>query len=129
MQQPGTVAAVDVVVEVGDWEHECCGEAIERNQLVDFRCIRYTGPDGRTRLVESHHGGLGVHAGERVRGRVIRIELVHEDGTTRPILRVPSGDALRGFDRVDDGHLQDPWTGDVIPSESREFLVTVRISR
>jgi hypothetical protein len=36
------VSVVDVVVEVGDWEHECCGEAIERNQLVDFQCIRYT---------------------------------------------------------------------------------------
>jgi hypothetical protein len=119
---------VDVVVEVGDWEHECCGEAIERNQLVDFRCIRYTGPDGRTHLVESHHGGLDVQADARVQGRVTWIELVPEDRTTRPILRAPSGEALRGFDRVDDGHLEDPWTGDVITSESRDFLVTVRTS-
>jgi hypothetical protein len=42
---------------------------------------------------------------------------------------VPSGAALRGFDDEDDGHLEDPWTGEVISSESAEFLVTVRASR
>jgi len=42
---------------------------------------------------------------------------------------VPSGQALLGFDDGDDGHLEDPWTGDVIASESRDFLVTVRMSR
>lgn len=120
---------MDVVVEVGDWEHECCGEAIERNQPVDFRCIRYTGPDGQMRLVASHHGGLSVAADERVRGRVVETHVVQEDGTAQPVLRVPSGPALRGFDDGDDGHLEDPWTGDVIPSGSRNFLVTVRTSR
>jgi hypothetical protein len=119
---------VDVVVEVGDWEHECCGEAVERNQLVDLACIRYEGPDGRTRLAESHHGGLDVAAAERVRGRVIDLHVVRENGTAQAILRVPSGRALRGFDDGDDGHLEDPWTGDVVASESRAFLVTVRTS-
>jgi hypothetical protein len=119
---------VDVVVEVGDWEHECCGEAIERNQLVDFRCIHYEGPDGQIRLIETHHG-LDVPADARVRGRVTEIQVVQESGTARPILRVPSGQALLGFDDGDDGHLEDPWTGDVIASGSRDFLVTVRTSR
>lgn len=120
------VAVVDVVVEVGEWEHLCCGEAIERNQLVDLQCIRYTRPDGRVRLVETHHGGLDVHAAARVQGPVRWIEVVHDGGTTQPILRVPSGEALRGFDRDDDGHLEDPWTGEVTSSDSRDFLVTVR---
>lgn len=119
---------MDVVVEVGDWEHECCGEAIERNQLVDFQCISYTGTDGETRLIETHHG-LDVPAHERVQGRVVWLEVVDGAGTSRPILRVPSGAALRGFDRGDDGHLEDPWTGDVITTDSRNFLVTVRTSR
>jgi hypothetical protein len=122
------VAGVDVVVEVGGWEHECCGEAIERNQLVDFRCIRYERPDGQIRLIETHHG-LDVPADARVRGRVTEIQVVQESGTARPVLRVPSGRALRGFDDRDDGHLEDPWTGDGMASESREFLVTVRTSR
>ncbi|WP_311712152.1 DUF6578 domain-containing protein [Geodermatophilus sabuli] len=77
---------MDVVVEVGDWEHECCGEAIERNQLVDFQCIRSTGPDGRRRFVETHHGGLDVQADARVQGRVTWIEVVQDGGLANPRL-------------------------------------------
>jgi hypothetical protein len=119
------VAAVDVVVEVGDWEHECCGEAIERNELVNFQCIRYEGSDGRVRLIETHHG-LDVPAEVRVQGRVVEIEVLDDAGIAHPIHRVPSGAALRGFDDGDDGHLAAPWTGEVITSTSRDFLVTVR---
>jgi hypothetical protein len=119
---------VDVVVEVGGWEHECCGDAIERDQLVDLRCIRSEDPDGRARLVESHHGGLDVAADERVRGRVTEIHVVQDGGALVPVLRLPSGPALRGFDEADDGHLEDPWTGDVVASAGSEFLVTVRTS-
>jgi hypothetical protein len=118
---------VDAVVEVGGCE--CCGEAIEGNQLVDFQCIRSTGPDGQMHLIESHHGGLSVAADERVHGRVTAIQVAHDDGTAQSILRVPSGQALRGYDDGDDGHLEDPWTGDVITAENRGFLVTVRTSR
>ncbi len=133
------VAVVDVVVEVGGWEHECCGEAIERDQVVDLRCIRHEGPDGRTRLVESHHGGLDVPADEHVRGRVTEIQVVLETGEVRSVLRVPGGGELRDVDELRDGGedgdgdgdglLQDPWTGDAIASRSVEFLVTVRRSR
>jgi hypothetical protein len=119
---------VHVVVGVGGWEHLCCGDAIERNQLVDLRCIRYTGAGGRLELIETHHD-LDVPAVERVRGRVTHIRVVQDGGTAQAVLRVPSGAALRGFDDEDDGHLEDPWTGEVISSESAEFLVTVRASR
>lgn len=118
---------VEVVVEVGGWEHACCGEAIERNQIVDMKCIRYTGSDGQMRLAESHHE-TGVRADERVRGRVTAIHVVDDGGARKPILRLPSGQALRGFDDDDDGHLEDPRTGDVISSDSEEFLVTVETS-
>ncbi|MGY1844170.1 DUF6578 domain-containing protein [Modestobacter sp. SYSU DS0875] len=120
---------MDVVVELGGWEHECCGEPVERNQLVDFRCIRHTEPDGRVHLVETHHGGLDVAADERVRGRVTDIQAVQGAGAAQPVLRVPGGPALRGFDDDDDGHLEDPWTGEVITSRPAEFLVTVRTAR
>lgn len=122
----------DVVVEVGGWEHACCGPAIERNQVVDLQCIRHVGPDGEVHLVESHHGGLGVAADERVRGRVTDIHVVRPGDARQPVLRVPSGAALRGFDEHDDGHLEDPWTGEVLhagaeaPLGGAEFLVTVR---
>ena len=113
-------------MEVGGWEHDCCGEAIERNQLVDLHCIRRTGPNGQIRLIETHHH---IDPDERVRGRVTEIQVVLDGGTTQPILRVPSGRASRGFDDDDDGHLEEPWTGDAITSESGDFLVTVRTSR
>ncbi|WP_241175799.1 hypothetical protein [Modestobacter sp. KNN46-3] len=114
---------VDVVVEVGGWEHECCGEAIERDQLVDLQCIRHRGGDGQERLVESPHD---FPVDERVRGRVVDVQVVHDGGVARPVLRVPSGGALRRVDEDDDGHLEDPWTGEVITSPGRDFFVTVR---
>ncbi|MCA0145393.1 DUF6578 domain-containing protein [Blastococcus sp. LR1] len=120
---------MDVVVEVGGWEHECCGDAIERNELVDFQCIRFTAPDGRLQLIESHHGGLGVAADERVHGRVTEIEVVDGAGGRQAVHRVPSGRALRGFDPDDDGHLEAPWTGEPVTAPGLDFLVTVRTSR
>ena len=108
---------MDVLVGVGGWEHLCCRDAIVRDQLVDLLCIRYTGSDGRPRLVETHHD-LDIGAGERVRGRVTDLQAVQDGGVAQPVLRVPSGAALRGFDEDDDGHLEAPWTGEVVASES-----------
>lgn len=114
---------MDVVVEIGGWEHACCGPALERNQVVDLGCIRWTGPDGRVHLVETHHD---TRPDQRIRGRVTDIHVVREGGALQPVLRMPSGLALRDFDEDDDGHLEDPWTGDVVPAGPEEFLVTVR---
>jgi hypothetical protein len=119
---------VDVVVEVGDWEHECCGQAVERHQAVDFHCLLVREPGGGLRLVETHHHDAGdAPAGQRVQGRVSDLHVVEEDGSTRPILRVPGGSALCGTDDADDGHLEDPWTGEVLTSRRHEFLVTVQV--
>jgi hypothetical protein len=119
---------VHVVVEVGGWEHACCGEAVERNQLVDFQCFRREGPDGGVRLSESHHGGLDVPTDERIQGRVTDIRVVR-DGDTPPILRVPSGQELRAAEEALDDLLQDPWSGEPVPSGSWDFLVTVQTSQ
>ncbi|GAB7192769.1 hypothetical protein NUM3379_34780 [Kineococcus sp. NUM-3379] len=114
---------MEVVVEVGDWEHQCCGSVIERNEILDLGCIRWSGQDGRVRLIETHHH---IEPDVRVRGRVTDLHVVEGDGVTRPILRIPSGDALRGVDPHDDGHLEDPWTGEELTSRSENFLVTVQ---
>ncbi|MEZ0163258.1 hypothetical protein AB2L27_00595 [Kineococcus sp. LSe6-4] len=117
---------VDVVVRVGGWEHECCGPSYERGQVVDVACMVVTRPDATTSLDEVRHEIGVTWPVERVRGRVVDVEVVHEDGTTQPILRVPDGSALCGFGE-DDGHLEDPWTGEVVPTSSHEFRVTVRV--
>ena len=115
---------MDVVVEVGDWEHECCGPAIERDQVVDLDCLRVVGDDGRVRLIETHHGDP---ADERIQGRVTELQVVQTGGTLRSVLRVPSGAALLGNVSSDEGHLEDPWTGEPVESDSHDFLVTVRV--
>jgi hypothetical protein len=114
---------MDVIVEVGDWEHECCGQAIERGQVVDLGCTRWQDPDGRVHLIETHHDS---RTETRVRGRVVDIVVLAEDGSSKPILRLPSGSALRGFDDDDDGHLESPWTGELIEEHENQFLVTVK---
>lgn len=114
---------MDVEVEVDGWDHECCGDAIERNQVVDFACLRFTGDDGQVHLSVVAH----FPTDEQVRGRVCDIQVVRPGASSQPILRVPSGLALRGFD-PDDGHLEDPWTGEPV-APGHDFLVTIRPSR
>ena len=110
------------MVEVGGWEHACCGPAIERNQLVDLSCFRVLAPDGGVNLSETHHDLEPVI---RVRGRVRDIQVVRAGQSAQPVLRLPSGNALRGFDE-DDGHLEDPWTGEILP-DGDDFLLIVDV--
>ncbi|WP_380171679.1 hypothetical protein ACFEMC_21400 [Kineococcus sp. DHX-1] len=116
----------DVVVEVEGWEHECCGPAYERGQVVDLACMVVTEADGTTSLVDTRHEMGVTWPVEHVRGRVVDLEVVQADGTKQAILRVPDGSALCGFGE-DDGHLEDPWTGEIVPSSRHEFRITVRV--
>ena len=115
---------VDVVVEVGGWEHACCGRAIERDQLVDLGCVRVLAPDGRLDLSETHHER---EPEVRVQGRVRDIHVTRVGQPAEPVLRLPSGEALRGCDEEDDGHLEDPWTGELLP-DGNAFLVMIHTS-
>jgi hypothetical protein len=74
-------------------------------------------------LIETHHDSP---IETRIRGRVVDILVLAEDGSATPILRVPSGAALRGFDDEDDGHLETPWSGELVNERNRRFLVTVK---
>lgn len=94
--------------------------------MVDFTCLLFSEPGAGTRLVETHHDLEGPGPRERIHGRVVEIEVVHQDGSTRPVLRVPDGSALCGSGE-DDGHREDPWTGEVVTSPRNDFLVTVRM--
>ena len=113
------------MVSVGGWEHACCGPAIERDQLVELSCLRVTAPDGGAGLSETRHD-LAPEPDARVRGRVRDIQVVRLGRPAQPVLRLPSGAALRGFDDEDDGHLEDPWTGELLP-DGEDFLVVVDV--
>lgn len=115
-------------MEVGGWEHACCGRAVERNELVDFECFPHEEPDDRVRLIESHHGGLDVPTSERIRGRVTEIQVL-QDEDALSILRVPRADEMHTAEEADLHPREDPWTREPIPPRSWEFLVTVQTSR
>jgi hypothetical protein len=120
-----------IVVEVGDWEHECCGPSYERDTVVELTCfviqpgVDDAGPGG-IRYVETHHDGLTAeHKTTSIRGRVSDLAIEHLDGSVEPIERLPGGRAIRGFDDDDDGHLEQPWTGVAVSNDSNRFLVTI----
>ena len=78
-----------------------------------------------TRYVESQHDLTTQHNTIRIRGRVVDICIQRLDGSVEQINRLPSGRALRGFDDGDDGHLEQPSTGEPVTYDSNTFLVTV----
>jgi hypothetical protein len=112
----------EVIVRIGDWEHECCGKAIEVNQIVKFGCLTLQRASGEEGLVETHHDR---EPDVYVRGRVSEISVVDGKGTQRSIVRVPSGLALRGFDPRDEGHLEEQYTGLVVEDNPAVFDVKV----
>lgn len=115
------------MVEVGGWEHECCGQPYERDAVVALTCLDLYGPElSSTRYVESHHDLGGRQRVVTLRGRVVDLHLQHADGTLEAVQRLPGGSALRGVDVDDDGHLERPWTGEPVTRDSDRYLVTLR---
>ncbi|WP_405371797.1 MULTISPECIES: hypothetical protein [unclassified Microbacterium] len=112
-------------VEVGGWEHSCCGPELRRFTKVDWTV--FTAPDGR--LVETHHGlddlqGLEVI---QVAGTIVELEAVERDGSRTPITRIPSGRALRGIDQEDAGDVINLYTDGVLDVSDERFIVTVEV--
>lgn len=99
-----------VVVVLGGWEHQCCGEVVEVGEFVEYGVVS---TDGARRFEEVHHVTVPTAT---VRGRVIELFALGSDGRT-PIARIPTGRALRGFDDDDDGHLESPWSGQTVDVE------------
>ena len=112
-------------IEVGGWEHGCCGP-----ELVRFTNVEWTvmaAPDGR--LVETHHGldeteGLKV---TDVTGTIVELEAIERDGSRTTIARVPSGRALRGMDEDDAGDVIELYTDRLIDVSDDGFIVTVEV--
>lgn len=115
-----------MVLEVGGWEHECCGPAYERDASVEVTCLDLSGPDpSSSRFVASHHDLTTGHEVVTFRGRVADIAILHPDGAVEALHRLPGGQALRGFDADDDGHLARAGNGQPVVADSDRFLVTL----
>lgn len=113
-------------IEVGGWEHGCCGP-----ELVRFTNVEWTvtaAPDGR--LVETHHGldqteGLEVID---VAGTIVELEAIERDGSRTTIARAPSGRTLRGMDEDDAGDVIELHTDRLIDVSDDGFIVTVEVT-
>lgn len=110
-------------VEVGGWEHDCCGPSYERNSIVKITCRILRDERLGVRYVESHHDAFDGDETDELRGRIADIQIVHPDGDAEPILRLPSGRSLRGFDDEDDGHLEHAYIGESVTHDSESFVI------
>ncbi|CAL4858928.1 hypothetical protein [Microbacterium sp. MM2322] len=112
-------------VEVGEWEHSCCGPELSRFTNVEWTV--FTAPNGR--LVETHHGlddlqGLEV---VEVAGTIVEVEAIERDGSRTPITRIPSGRALGGRDEEDTGDVIELYTDRVVDVSDEGFIVTIEV--
>ncbi len=109
-----------VEIEVGGWEHECCGDPIAGNDFVDWAYL--IDADGVRQ--ETHHETRAITG--RVRGRVAEIDLL-VDGSRVAVDRVPSGAALSGLDSAPDDAVVTRLSdgADVTVSAEARFVVGV----
>ncbi|MDT3329938.1 hypothetical protein Q9S78_04575 [Microbacterium sp. KSW-18] len=112
-------------VEVGGWEHDCCGPELVRFTPVEWTVIPVV--DGP--FVETHHGleeseGLKVI---EVAGTIVELEAIDRDGSRIPITRIPSGRALLGMDEEDAGDVIEMYTDRIVNVSDDDFIVTVDV--
>jgi hypothetical protein len=105
-----------VVVVLPAWEHDCCGPEIERGTRAHFTAA----PVRVGRFVESRHHEDATGLVE-LRGVVDELRAVTGAGPL-DVHRIPSGRALRGVDEYDDGHLEVPWTGERLDTDTDDVL-------
>ena len=110
-------------VEVGGWEHGCCGP-----ELVRFTRVEWTvtvAPDGR--LVETHHDLEDLDV-TTVTGTIVDLEALSAGGSRARIARVPSGSALGGMDGADPGEVVELHTDRPVDVSGNRFIVTVDVA-
>ncbi|MFL0564585.1 hypothetical protein ACH0CG_02425 [Microbacterium sp. 179-I 1D1 NHS] len=114
-----------IEIEVGGWEHNCCGPELVRFTKVEWTVIPVA--DGPS--VETHHG-LDESEGLRVvevAGTIVELEAVEPDGSRTPISRIPSGPALSGSDEEDAGDVVELYTDRVLDMSDHRFIATVEV--
>jgi hypothetical protein len=114
---------MQIRVNMGGWEHECCGQAHEIDDIVTWDLyLPVAGTlEGDADYMESHHDRLA--GGVTVTGRVVGVDVLRAGGGSTAITRLPSGAALRGF--AEDGEVTDRLTGEALEEDLDEFVVTL----
>jgi len=118
---PDRVTNMQIEVSVGGWEHECCGAAISRTDIVTWQVFRHRGE-----LIETHHG-LEL-ATVTISGFVVDVRARFNDNEVIEIDRLPSAAALSGNDEHDDGVLVTAWTEIALERRTEEFLVRLEVA-
>jgi len=115
---------MELRIDVGGWEHDCCGDSYVRGDAVDWTCVDATawGHAG-VHGVETHH--LPEPGSFAVRGRVTDIAARLGDGSLEPVERVPTGRALCGMDETDTGELISLRTRAAFERETPWFVVSI----
>lgn len=110
-------------VEVGGWEHVCCGPELSR--LMDVEWTVAVASDGR--LVETHHDLDDLEVFPVV-GTIVDLEAVGADGSRTRITRIPYGSALGGVDADDPGDVTELRTDRPVDVSENRFIVTVDVA-
>ncbi|GAB2711199.1 hypothetical protein BKA24_002877 [Microbacterium marinum] len=111
-----------IEIEVGDWEHDCCGPEVRRHTEVRWTVIpAVDGP-----WTETHHDLTGIKT-VVVAGTVVELEALQEDGSRIPITHLPSGPSLRKMGSGDRGDIIELHTGRVVDRSEGGFIVTVEV--
>lgn len=115
---------MEITVDVGDWDHACCGDAFALDDIVTWEIFipRDAKPLG-SEYVQTRHGRLEGRV--PVTGRVVAIAATRADGSATMLGAVPSGRALRGFEEYE---LREQYTDVVIDEEIHDFVVTLSIA-
>ena len=112
-------------IEVGGWEHDCCGPELVRFTNVEWTVI----PVADGPFLETHHGLDETDGPEviDVTGTIVELEAIERDGLRTTIARVPSGRALRGMHEDDAGDVIELYTDRLIDVSDDGFIVTVEV--
>ena len=122
---PSSISAMRTVVEVGDWNTNAVVLRTSETPWSRSSAWLYRDGTGQPLAILSRTTTSPLSTTIRVRGRVVDICIQRLDGSTEQIKRLPSRRALGGFDDGDDGHLEQPWTGEPVTYDSNTFLVTI----
>jgi hypothetical protein len=119
---------MQIRVDLGGWEHDCCGDAYEINDVVTKDLyLPFSGTlSGGADYMESHHQHLS--GGVSVTGRVVGIEVAGPDGQYVAVTRLPSGADLNDLNEDGSDAVVELATGNVLDIEPDEYIVILDVA-